>query len=126
MPPRRTLRFVSWFHRIAVFVVLLPMVSGLALAQSSGEEEADSPPDNTLTMRPHRGWPKYEFVPEGVNVSVIKDIAVYRIGHGRKKRIQTITDPSNEYNPVLRFEEGRFHWTVEDVNFDGFLDVSFI
>jgi hypothetical protein len=107
-------------------VVLLPMVSGLALAQLSGEEEADSPPDNTLTMRAHRGWPKYEFVPEGVRASVAKDIAVYRIAHGRKKRIETLTDPSNDYNSALRFEEGRFHWTVEDVNFDGFLDVRFL
>lgn len=116
--PCLSMRFLT---KRQIIIATVLSFSNFGFAQS---QEQETLPDPTMTFRPYRGFPEYKFVPTGVDAYGAERISVFRIAKGGKKRIQTLVDPETD-SGFLPIEGGRVAWQVQDLNFDGFLDVGF-
>jgi hypothetical protein len=93
------------------------MVTSAATAEGF---QPPSEPDGMLTFRPHATLSRRQFVIEGREAPATAAVGVFRIGKGKRTRLQTLHGPKAHHGQIELLEETT--WRVEDLNFDCYLD----
>ena len=98
----------------------------LVVTTTSVAEELQSTRETgeTLTIRPHPTLSQRQFVIEGRESPGTAAVGVFRIAKGKKTRLQTLHGPTVYQGQIELLEETR--WRIEDLNFDGYLDVGLL
>ena len=88
------------------------------------EREPRSAPDETLTFRPHPKLSERQFVIEGRDPPAAAKIGVFRLWKDKRIRMQTLRGLDAHQGRIELVNE--VTWRVEDLNFDGYLDVGLL